>query len=118
MHVLDHAEAEFVESRVQPVPWLETTPIADRHLRNEYSEKGVRFFHPFTTTLVEIRVDREPMPLEGFNDLSFFPDAPERRAQQKAMELAAALRQRERDQARIEELLKQLQSEARRSIRR
>lgn len=95
--------------------WSGTIELSS--LRNEYRDKDVRSFHPFTTTLVEIRVDREPMPLEGFNDLSFFPDAPERRAHQEAMELAAALRQRERDQSRIEELVKQLRSEARRAMR-
>jgi hypothetical protein len=33
---------------------------------------GVRFFYPFTTTLVEIRINREPLPLVGVNDVLWF----------------------------------------------
>ena len=32
-------------------------------------EKGVRFFYPFTTTLIELRINREPMPLTGPTEL-------------------------------------------------
>lgn len=32
----------------------------------------VTFFHPFTTTLVEVRLDREPLPLRGENQLVRF----------------------------------------------
>jgi hypothetical protein len=36
----------------------------------------VSFFAPFTTTLVEIRMNREPMPLQGVNKVLWFADAP------------------------------------------
>lgn len=32
----------------------------------------IKFFYPLTTTLVEIRLNREPLPLTGRNDLVFF----------------------------------------------
>jgi hypothetical protein len=35
---------------------------------------GVRFFHPFTTTLVEVRLNREPMPPSGVNRVLRFAD--------------------------------------------
>lgn len=34
--------------------------------------KQVQFFHPFTTTLVELRLNREPMPLSGVNRVFWF----------------------------------------------
>ncbi len=34
--------------------------------------KEVQFFYPFTTTLVELRMNREPMPLEGVNRVFWF----------------------------------------------
>ncbi|MCA1790656.1 MAG: hypothetical protein LC667_12595 [Thioalkalivibrio sp.] len=83
--------------------WSATIDLTN--LRNRFRDQEVRFFHPFTTTLVEIHLDREPMPLDGFNDLSYFPDAPERRAQRKAMEVAAALQQQGWDEARLKELM-------------
>jgi hypothetical protein len=35
-------------------------------------DERLRFFHPFTTTLIELRLNREPMPLTGVNDLMWF----------------------------------------------
>jgi hypothetical protein len=35
---------------------------------------GTSFFTPFTTTLVEIRMNREPMPLTGRNRVLWFND--------------------------------------------
>ncbi len=32
----------------------------------------VKFFHPFTTTLVEIKLNREPLPLAGRNEVCWF----------------------------------------------
>ena len=32
----------------------------------------VKFFHPFTTTLVELRLNREPLPLSGRNEVAWF----------------------------------------------
>lgn len=34
--------------------------------------KEVAFFYPFTTTLIELRMNREPMPLEGVNKVFWF----------------------------------------------
>ena len=95
--------------------WSATIDLTN--LRNRFQDQEVRFFHPFTTTLVEIHLDREPMPLDGFNDLSYFPDAPERRAQQKAMEVAAALRQQRWDEARLKELMDLFQQQKGRATR-
>jgi hypothetical protein len=35
-------------------------------------DDGVSFFYPFTTTLVEIRINREPLPLVGPNEVLWF----------------------------------------------
>ncbi|MGI9042537.1 MAG: esterase/lipase family protein [Gemmatimonadaceae bacterium] len=35
-------------------------------------DRGVRFFFPFTTTLVELRLNREPLPVSGRNQVCFF----------------------------------------------
>ncbi len=32
----------------------------------------VKFFYPFTTTLVQVRLNREPLPLEGRNEVAWF----------------------------------------------
>lgn len=38
--------------------------------------KEVRFFFPYTTTLVELRMNREPMPLAGVNRVFWFLQNP------------------------------------------
>lgn len=35
-------------------------------------DKGVKFFYPFTTTLVELRLNREPLPVSGRNEVCWF----------------------------------------------
>jgi hypothetical protein len=35
-------------------------------------DAGVKFFFPFTTTLVELRLNREPLPLTGKNEVCWF----------------------------------------------
>lgn len=35
-------------------------------------DAGVRFFYPFTTTLIELRLNREPLPLTGKNEVCWF----------------------------------------------
>lgn len=40
------------------------------------ARKGTTLFYPFTTTLVDIRLDREPLPLQGVNRLVHFPRNP------------------------------------------
>ncbi|MDQ6690680.1 MAG: hypothetical protein M3Z18_09240 [Gemmatimonadota bacterium] len=35
-------------------------------------DTGIRFFYPFTTTLIEIRLNREPLPLTGKNEVCWF----------------------------------------------
>jgi len=32
-------------------------------------DEGVTFFYPLTTTLAESRINREPLPLVGVNDV-------------------------------------------------
>ena len=34
--------------------------------------KDVSFFYPYTTTFVELRMNREPMPLQGVNRVFWF----------------------------------------------
>ena len=41
-------------------------------LRPVIGDQKLRFFFPYTTTLVELRLNREPMPLTGFNDVLWF----------------------------------------------
>lgn len=38
------------------------------------SQSEVKFFYPLTTTLIEIRLNREPLPLSGVNDVLWFVD--------------------------------------------
>jgi hypothetical protein len=33
---------------------------------------GIKFFYPFTTTLIELRLNREPLPLTGKNEVCWF----------------------------------------------
>jgi hypothetical protein len=40
------------------------------------NKKGFEFFFPFTTTLVELRMNREPMPLHGRNNVFWFGERP------------------------------------------
>ncbi|HYU54320.1 MAG TPA: hypothetical protein VEK37_15310, partial [Gemmatimonadaceae bacterium] len=35
-------------------------------------DTGIKFFYPFTTTLVELKLDREPLPLTGKNEVCWF----------------------------------------------
>ena len=35
-------------------------------------DQKLKFFFPYTTTLLELRLNREPMPLTGFNDVLWF----------------------------------------------
>ena len=48
------------DAKIDLTPWLH--------------DKEVKFFHPLTTTLVEIRLNREPMPPRGVNQLLEFVD--------------------------------------------
>jgi pimeloyl-ACP methyl ester carboxylesterase len=43
---------------------MDLSPLVD--------DEGVKFFYPFTTTLVELKLNREPMPIEGVNRLCWF----------------------------------------------
>jgi pimeloyl-ACP methyl ester carboxylesterase len=45
---------------------------AELDISSLMDEKGVRFFYPFTTTLVELRLNREPLPLAGVNRVCWF----------------------------------------------
>jgi hypothetical protein len=35
-------------------------------------DTGIKFFYPFTTTLIELRLNREPLPLTGKNEVCWF----------------------------------------------
>lgn len=37
------------------------------HERSDPKARTASFFYPYTTTLVEVRLNREPMPLSGVN---------------------------------------------------
>ncbi|MDF2959765.1 MAG: hypothetical protein K0S39_1500 [Paenibacillus sp.] len=45
---------------------------ANLDLSNLLDESHVNFFYPFTTTLIELRLNREPLPLNGPNKLFSF----------------------------------------------
>jgi hypothetical protein len=36
------------------------------------SDTGIKFFYSFTTTLIELRLNREPLPLTGKNEICWF----------------------------------------------
>ena len=81
-------------------------------LKSTRMNKRVKFFYPFTTTLVEIRLNREPMPLSGLNELAFFPDTQARKVLLAAQEIAVELRKRERDEERLKQLMEELGEKA------
>ena len=39
---------------------------------NVIGDEAVKFFYPFTTTLLELRLNREPLPLSGANRIAGF----------------------------------------------
>lgn len=41
-------------------------------ISNLVDDKGTKFFYPFTTTLVELKLNREPLPLTGKNEVCWF----------------------------------------------
>lgn len=45
---------------------------AELDISSLIGDEGVRFFYPFTTTLVELRLNREPLPLRGANQVCWF----------------------------------------------
>jgi pimeloyl-ACP methyl ester carboxylesterase len=45
---------------------------AELDISSLMDDRGVRFFYPFTTTLVEVRLNREPLPLSGANRVCWF----------------------------------------------
>ena len=36
------------------------------------ADTGIKFFYPFTTTLIELQLNREPLPLSGKNEICWF----------------------------------------------
>lgn len=46
--------------------------IAELDLSSLLNDAKVRLFYPFTTTLIEITLNREPLPLSGRNELCWF----------------------------------------------
>ncbi|MDQ6769674.1 MAG: hypothetical protein M3Z54_06775 [Gemmatimonadota bacterium] len=45
---------------------------ASLNLSSLADDTGIKFFYPFTTTLIEIRLNREPLPLTGKNEVCWF----------------------------------------------
>lgn len=45
---------------------------AELDISSLMDDRGVRFFYPFTTTLVEVRMNREPLPFDGANRVCWF----------------------------------------------
>jgi hypothetical protein len=45
-------------------------PIVD--ISSLLTDTGIKFFYPFTTTLIELRLNREPLPLIGKNEVAWF----------------------------------------------
>jgi hypothetical protein len=35
-------------------------------------DTGIKFFYPYTTTLIELKLNREPLPLTGKNEVCWF----------------------------------------------
>jgi hypothetical protein len=36
------------------------------------ADTGIEFFYPFTTTLIELKLNREPLPLTDKNEVCWF----------------------------------------------
>lgn len=71
----------------------------------------LELFCPFTTTLIEIRLNREPLPLSGDNKLLWFPDAPYSRRARRAAQIAAKVAQSDKDEARLEALMNEFEAQ-------
>lgn len=67
----------------------------------------IDFFHPWTTTLLEIRLDREPQPPAGRNEVAWFPETPAGR-QAAAAEAIRTSALTEDQAARVEALYREL----------
>lgn len=69
--------------------------------------QDIDFFHPWTTTLLEIRLDREPQPPQGRNEVLWFPETAEGR-QAAAVEAIRSRRLTDDQAARLENLHQEL----------
>jgi hypothetical protein len=58
---------EFADRRDSGAKWDGELDLSDL-----VGNVEVKFFYPFTTTLVEIRLNREPLPLTGKNEVAWF----------------------------------------------
>lgn len=56
----------------EPHPANEIKWDAELDISSLVDDKGVKFFYPFTTTLVEIQLNREPLPFKGRNKVCWF----------------------------------------------
>ena len=45
---------------------------ASLNISSLVDDTGIKFFYPFTTTLVELKLNREPLPLTGKNEVCWF----------------------------------------------
>lgn len=76
--------------------------------------RGVEFFYPRTTTLVEVISDRMPALVDAGAALVEFPDRAERVAARKADAEAAAAAKKAREEADLQALLDELEERLRR----
>ena len=58
---------EFADRRASGAKW-----DGELDLSELVGKAEVKFFFPFTTTLVELRLNREPLPLSGRNEVAWF----------------------------------------------
>jgi hypothetical protein len=49
-----------------------TNEVTIRDIAEGFGDAKVKFFYPYTTTLVELRLNREPLPLAGRNEVCWF----------------------------------------------
>ncbi|MFL5522820.1 MAG: esterase/lipase family protein [Gemmatimonadaceae bacterium] len=64
----------FGSEKLPDAPSLSREPKWDATLdiSSLPSDTGIKFFYPFTTTLIELRLNREPLPLTGKNEICWF----------------------------------------------
>lgn len=67
------------------------------------SLENISLFYPFTTTLVAIKLNREPQPPIGRNEVFYFPDTPGARQAAIAEQIRSA-ELTDAQQKRLEEL--------------
>lgn len=60
------------KSAESPIAAKEGKWDATLDLSSLADDTGIKFFYPFTTTLIELKLNREPLPLTGKNEVCWF----------------------------------------------